>query len=179
MLSKKATRKPYEVPSVNEFSEILDEILAKMPVDSATGPDLIPAGVLKTLRYAVKRPLAKVVIAILRHGKWPKGWKLHWVTAIHKRGSKALPGMYRGIHVTAHAAKAVERAILHELHKVIDTDVAFGLSQFAYRRGTGAKDVLALVFLDWISGIDRGRCFAVYCGDVAGAFDRVSSFFLL
>ena len=39
----------------------------------------------------------------------------------------------------------------------------------------GEPDVLALLVLEWMQVFDRRGNIAVYCSDVAGAFDRVDS----
>ena len=51
---------------------------------------------------------------------------------------------------------------------------AFGPNQFAYMEGRGARDALAFMVLKWISSLVKQRKVAVYCSDVAGAFDRVN-----
>ena len=51
--------------------------------------------------------------------------------------------------------------------------VSFGQNQFAYTAGRGARDILAMLSLMWTKAVAKGRKVAVYCSDVAGAFDRV------
>ena len=50
-----------------------------------------------------------------------------------------------------------------------------GENQFAYRKQRGARDLLALLVLTWLLGFDRGYKFLLYCSDVSGAFDKVST----
>ena len=57
--------------------------------------------------------------------------------------------------------------------------VAFGEQQFAYRKGHGARDALALYVVQWLLAFNNHRKIAVYCSDVSGAFDRVSAEHLL
>ena len=52
---------------------------------------------------------------------------------------------------------------------------AYGYNQFAYRLGRGCKDALALNLLQWLWWLDSGKKVGLYCSDVSGAFDRVSS----
>ena len=47
--------------------------------------------------------------------------------------------------------------------------------QFAYAPKRGARDAIALVALQWIHALNRRCRIGIYCSDVAGAFDRVSS----
>ena len=52
---------------------------------------------------------------------------------------------------------------------------AFGNNQFAYRKKHGARDAVAFYVLSWIQALCSGCKVGVYCSDVSGAFDRVSS----
>ena len=46
-------------------------------------------------------------------------------------------------------------------------------NQFAYTRGRGARDAIAYLVMTWLFHFTVGRKLALYCSDVAGAFDRV------
>eukprot|EP00969_Alexandrium_andersonii_P293503 12973370-Alexandrium_andersonii.AAC.1 len=56
---------------------------------------------------------------------------------------------------------------------------AFGPSQFAYCPGRGARDAILVFLLTWLSALATGHRVAVYCSDVSGAFDKVSTHRLL
>ena len=51
---------------------------------------------------------------------------------------------------------------------------AFGLNQFAYSTGRGARDALAILAITWTRALRARQKVGVYCSDVSGAFDRVS-----
>ena len=55
----------------------------------------------------------------------------------------------------------------------------YGTNQFAYRRFHGARDAILFVLLSWRLALVIGKKIGVYCGDVSGAFDRVSTSKLL
>ena len=48
-----------------------------------------------------------------------------------------------------------------------------GENQFAYTRGRGARDAIAYLVMCWLFAFAPGKKVALYCSDVAGAFDRV------
>ena len=56
----------------------------------------------------------------------------------------------------------------------LETQGAHGPHQYAYGKGKGYKDVLAINVYSWILSLEKGEMVRVYCSDVAGAFDRVS-----
>ena len=51
---------------------------------------------------------------------------------------------------------------------------AFGPNQYAYSKGRGHKDVLAVNVCSWLLALEEGDMVGVYCSDVSKAFDRVS-----
>ena len=77
--------------------------------------------------------------------------------------------------MTAQLSKAVERMLLRVMTPHITELTLGGANQFAYTKERGARDVLAFLLLRWISALEKGWKVAIYCSDVAGAFDRVSS----
>ena len=130
---------------------------------------------LKTCADALDLPVALLARSILKAGTWPRSWKIHWVFPLHRRKSKAEPGNYRGIHLTPQLSKVIERLIGLHIQPYLESSFAYGPNQFAYSRERGAKDILALNILEWISAINRGYRVALYCSDVSGAFDCVSA----
>ena len=61
------------------------------------------------------------------------------------------------------------------INPYLERTISYGENQFAYREKRGSRDVLALLVLEWMQVFDRRGNIAVYCSDVAGAFDRVDS----
>jgi hypothetical protein len=96
-----------------------------------------------------------------------------WLASFLKRKSVYNPGNHRGIHFTAQFSKVLERMFKMLYYPHLSSCSAFGLSQFAYTTGRGARDALATLTLTWVIALGAGRMIAVYCSDVSGAFDRV------
>ena len=142
--------------------------------DSGTGPDGLPARILKNCAAALARPVLLLSLCILTSGVWPHLWRKHWVAPLYKKNSVYQPGNYRGVHLTAQLSKDVERLLKSLFYPYLLSSSAFGPSQFAYTTGRGARDALALLALTWLSALAAGRKIGVYCSDVSGAFDRVS-----
>ena len=156
-------------PSVDDVRNVLE----KLDVDSATGPDLLPARILKMCAAELADPVHKLVLSILRVGKWPAAWMRHWICPLHKRKATCEPGNYRGIHLTPQLSKVVERVLQSMWVPTLIRVGAFGENQFAYLPARGSRDALALAALTWITCFARGQRVAVYCSDVSGAFDKV------
>ena len=157
----------------NEFSEVKSEgvsmgdgflrirvrdvkrILRKLDASSGTGPDLLPARILKTLASELALPTTLLVRKILNDGRWPLCWRLHWVHPVYKRKSKADARNYRGVHLTPQLSKVAERAIGAVFIPCTESNGLFGPHQYAYSRGKGYKDVLAVNVCHWISSLER------------------------
>ena len=112
---------------VNEFSSIptnydcfmsgflpvraryVHRILKQLDEGNGTGPDLLPAKILKYCAQVLSVPTAILCRLILASGIWPTVWKLHWLFPLHKKKSKTNPVNYRGIHLTSQLSKVVKR----------------------------------------------------------------------
>ena len=149
--------------------------LSKLDESSATGPDLVPARVLKRLASVLALPFAKLARLIVNEGTWPDLWKRHWICALYKKKSVYDPANYRGVQLTAQISKAMERFLASLFVPQLVELGAFGENQFAYRLEHGARDLLLFLVLSWIGLMASGKQVGVYCSDVSGAFDRVSA----
>jgi len=148
--------------------------LADLDEQSGTGPDLLPARLLKYCANQLAHPVLQLALLILNTGVWPTSWRVHWVAPIYKRNAVFLPKNYRGVHLTAQLSKVVERLVISLLEPHISRWNLNGINQFAYTKKKGSRDVLALLTMLWVQALDTGFKVLVYCSDVSGAFDKVS-----
>ena len=74
------------------------QVLASIDEESSTGPDLMPAKILKRCAIALSLPLWRLLCRIFASGQWPDAWMNHWVVPLHKRKGVWNPLNYRGIH---------------------------------------------------------------------------------
>ena len=148
--------------------------LRALDVSSATGPDHVPARVLKMCASVLAKPLAALTRRIVHTGLWPALWLKHWITPLYKKKAVFDAKNYRGVHLTAQISKVCERMLQVSYVPFLIATVAFGPNQFAYSPGRGSRDAVALMVLTWLTGFEQHLKFAVYCSDVKGAFDKVS-----
>lgn len=143
--------------------------------DSGTGPEGLPARVLKHCAAVLAEPVKMLVDRIIESGVWPLLWIDHWIVPLHKKKGVFDPNKYRGVHLTSQLSKVVERLVKSMLMPFVSRTIACGANQFAYTTGRGARDVLALLVMVWLQALADGKKIAVYCSDVAGAFNRVAA----
>ena len=75
-------------------------LLRKLDSTSSTGPDLLPAHLLKELSEVLALPVGLLSRQFVEEARWPNCWRQHWVHPIQKRKSKADANNYRGVHLT-------------------------------------------------------------------------------
>ena len=149
------------------------KILRDLDEHSGTGPDRLPARILKRCASELALPVTLLARKLLSEGRWPACWRTHWVHALHKRKSRADPKNYRGIHLTAQLSKVIERAVGSVFIPWTEATSRYGPHQYAYTKRRGYKDTLAVNVCNWILLMEQGYAAGVYCSDVSGAFDRV------
>ena len=154
------------------------KLFKKLNESKATGPDRIPAAILKRLAEYLAVPFTRVCRRLLQEACWPSPWKLHHICPLYKKGSAFQAGNYRGVHLTAVLSKIAEKLIgqklLHFLHSG-----KFGEYQWAFTPGLSARDLVTALFLSWILAACTGKKVGGYLGDISGAFDRVCKEYLL
>jgi hypothetical protein len=143
--------------------------------DSGTGPDCLPARILKHCAASLAKPVKLLVDRIIESGEWPRSWMIHWIVPLYKKKGVFDPNNYRGVHLTSQLSKVVERLVKVMMMPFVTRSLACGPNQFAYTPGRGARDVLALLMILWLQALADGKKIAVYCSDVSGAFDRVAA----
>ena len=134
-------------------------VLKSLDVKSATGPDLLPALILKVCSDELALPIAIISRLCLSGGRWPLCWRCHWIHPLHKRNAKSDPRNCKGVHLMAQLAKVVGRSIggvfVHWL-----SEHGFGEHQYAYSRHKSHRDALAVNVCSWaaVCGIRLRRC---------------------
>ena len=113
---------------------------------------------------------------LLAEGRLPLCWRTHWVHAIHKRKSRADANNYRGVHLSAQLSKVVERAIGSIFILWAEAHDLYGPCQFAYGKGKGYRDAVAINMCNWLLRMERGENIGLFCADVSGAFHRIDQY---
>ena len=130
--------------------ELSEQELRMLDSKSGTGPDALPARILKECARELALPITILTTRIICTGQWPDCWREHWIVPLHKKGVTFRASQYRGIHLTAQIPKVLERIIKRLCNPFLERTGAFGYNQFAYREKRGARDALALLVMQWI-----------------------------
>ena len=82
-IARSTTSKQVKLKNVTE--QDAQTILERLRVDSGTGPDLLPARILKYCSAALAKPVLLLTMCILSTGSWPELWRQHWVTPLQEK----------------------------------------------------------------------------------------------
>ena len=148
--------------------------LRKLDVSKATGPDGIPARVLKHCANELGLPLSQLFTHCFTSGVQPALWKTARVVPIHKRRSKSAPSNYRPVSLLCIISKVMESIVNRSLMNHLETNGILSKRQYGFRRGLGTSDLLSLVQHEWASTLAHGGEVHAMALDIAGAFDKVS-----
>ena len=105
-----------------------EKLLRDLDEKKATGPDRIPAAILKKIASSIALPFTMLCRRMYQEGCWPKIWKHHLICPLFKRGSAFMAGNYRGIHLTSILSKVAEKVIGKNLLDFLYSE-SFGMHQ--------------------------------------------------
>ena len=100
-LTKNSSTQSSSIDVANTFIPIrlgkAKYFLASLDASSGTGSDLLASRLLKELADCLALPFAKLARLIIRFGRWPFCWRIHWVLPLYKKKSVYNSGNYRDI----------------------------------------------------------------------------------
>ena len=91
--------------------EGVTKLLQKVNPNKASGPDSIPARILKELADEIAPLLTIIFNKSLEQGEVPTDWRKANVTAIYKKGNKYEPSNYRPVSLTSLCCKLQEHIL--------------------------------------------------------------------
>lgn len=148
-------------------------ILRSLDVRKASGPDGIPAVVLKKCAAELSPTLTRLYRLSYSSGIVPQAWKEANVQAVPKKGDRSDPGNYRPIAITSILCKVFERIINGQLIRYLEDHSLINDRQYGFRPKRSTGDLLAYVTHLWGEAMDKhGESLAISL-DISKAFDRV------
>jgi len=149
-------------------------LLSGLDVSKATGPDRVPARVLRECASELSEPLCTLFSLCFRQGIQPTPWKAANVVPIHKRSSRSKLTNYRPVSLLCIVSKVMETIINRQLMNHLENNQLLTQHQFGFRRNLGTSDALGTLHHEWSECVGRGGAVRVVAVDIAGAFDKVS-----
>ena len=105
-----------EIPQIEVSVDEVKERLSELDTTKASGPEKIPARLLKECSEQIAPTLCSLFIHSLNKGKIPREWKSADVTPIHKKDSKEAAENYRPISLLPIVSKVLERCVGNQFY---------------------------------------------------------------
>ena len=167
---------PVEGPPPPITNEMVTKALAKMKSGKAAGPSGIIVEMLKASGIKGIVFLRELTKSVVKHGKIPEDWEMSFILNLYKGKGDALNrGNYRGLKLTEHVMKVMERIV----DEMIQEMKAIDEMQFAFVPGRGTTDAIYIIrqlqekFLSKKDLNDKNLTLFFAFVDLEKAFDRV------
>lgn len=157
----------------------IEKLLLSLNTSKSTGPDGIPAVVLKNCASILSCYLQIIFTKSLTERKLPDDWKTANVVPIHKSGNRNVVSNYRPISLTSIICKILEHVVYSSLITHLEDHNHFTKEQYGYRYGASCVTLLAEFHRDIALAIESGKEVDCVFLDMSKAFDKVDHSLLL
>ena len=169
-----------ETPSAFTISvDNVEQKLSKLKLGKATGPDGIPAWLLRDFSTVLSRPLAAIFNSSVREGYVPQLWKSANITPIPKvNPPRDITSDIRPISLTPIVSKVLESCVGSIINKACVTHPDD--TQYGCLRGCSTTHALLTMTDQWFKDTDHlGTFERILLLDFSKAFDHINHNILL
>ena len=150
-------------------------MLQRVKANAATGPDDIPAYVIRNIAQFIAPSITSLFNSSLATGCYPSEWKKANVTAVYKRkGSKSDAANYRPISILSILGRVLEKAVCAQLQLFCDTNSIIPKQQFGFRKHSSCELALVAATDSWMKEVSSGKFVGALLIDISKAFDSIS-----
>lgn len=153
--------------------EGVKKLLRNLKTDKATGPDSIPAFILKTAAEELAPFLTRLFQLSLNQGEIPSDWKNAWVVPIFKKGERHLAANYRPESLTSIVCKVLEHIVHSSIMKHFDSHKVLSDSQHGFRKRRSCETQLLVTTHELAQHLSQGSQVDMILLDFSKAFDKV------
>ena len=165
---------PYpEMPSITFSQEGVQKLLKKINPHKASGPDMIPARILKDLSDVIAPVLTVIFQKTLTHREVPEDWKSANVTPIFKKGDRFKASNYRPVSLTSICCKLQEHIITSNVMAHLEEHQILTDCQHGFRARRSGETQLLTLCHELVDTIDRTEQMDLVILDFAKAFGGV------
>ena len=153
--------------------EGVHKLLRNLNPRKASGPDQVPARLLKELADELAPLLTIVFKKCLKYGETPHIWLSANVTAIFKKGDRFKASNYRPVSLTCLCCKVLEHIVVSNVMKHLDQQKLLTDCQHGFRARRSCETQLISLIHELASSLDRKKQHDIAVLDFSKAFDRV------
>ena len=161
------------MPDIKVNKEGVTKLLHKLNPSKASGPDLIPARILKELAVEIAPFLTTIFQESFHTGTVPRDWMIANVTAIFKKGYKYKASYYRPVSLTSLCCKVQEHIITSNVLKHLEKHQVLTDCQHGFRARRSCETQLLTLAHELVYGLDKKHQYDLIILDFSKVFDRV------
>ena len=171
---------PFEaMPGIDIHVNGVAKRLRGIKAHKATGPDAIPARLLKEATDQLAPILTSIYRASLQQATVPEEWKKANVVPIFKEGDHSAASNYRPVSLTSIASKVMEHIISSQVMRHLDINDVLQDCQHGFRKRRSCETQLLLSADDFLKTLDMNVQTDAILLDFSKAVDRVAHKHLL
>ena len=163
------------MPDIEFTAPGIEKLLNNLNPAKASGPDLVPARILKLASKELH--VAPVLSLIYQQsydtGQVPLDWQQANVTAVFKKGDKTNPANYRPVSLTCILCKSMEHIIFSQIMNHLDRHNILVKFQHGFRANHSCETQLLNTEEDLSRRLDRRKVTDLLILDFSKAFDTV------
>ena len=149
------------------------KLLQSLNIKKATGPDSLPARILREFATEIAPILTVIFQQSLDTGIVPADWRLANISPIYKKGDRSVPSNYRPVSITSICCKLLEHIIFSNVMAHFNNHSILVDAQHGFRPGRSCETQLILTAEDLTKAIDNREQVDAIVLDFSKAFDRV------
>ena len=162
-----------DINTINISENGVLKLLQGLQIHKATGPDGLPARLLKGVGAYIAPVFTVFFQASIDQGVIPKEWKKADVVPIFKKGAKNRPENYRPVSLTSITCKLLEHIITSSIMKHLEEHQILTDAQHGFRKHRSCETQLVITIQDIAKTVDDKGQTDVVLLDFSKAFDKV------
>ena len=187
-IQKEITNAEHHFRNNNETQSLVDvsfderdiiEAIKDISINSAAGPDEIPAILLKKCKETIAKTLTTLWRKSLDMKCIPSTLKEGNIIPIYKSGNKGQAKNYRPVTLTSHIIKIFERIIRKKIVNYLEQENKINPGQHGFRKGRSCLSQILNHYENILKDLIESREVDVIYLDFAKAFDKVDHGILL
>jgi len=152
----------------------IDKILKALNPSKASGPDDIPASMLKDAHKELAVPLCYLVNVSLETGIFPTAEKLAKITPIYKSGERSTLDNYRPISILNIISKVLEKIVCQQISEHLESENLLYQHQYGFRKNKCTQDAVLHIHDHIRQNMDKKNFTGALYIDLRKAFDTVT-----
>ena len=153
--------------------DLIIKAISEIKLDSAPGPDGIPAILLKRCASSMSVPIHLLWSESMSTGIVPGFYKTGYVSPLFKKGSRCNAANYRPVTLTSHVVKVYERVVRKHMVRYLETNNLLSDKQHGFRSNRSCLTQMLDHFDDIFEGFTQGQDTDSIYLDFEKAFDKV------